>query len=828
MGCCEKVFTPQEDWLEKGFMTNTDPKRERTFKRLDAVRKTPIMLCTDRAKYFTESMRETEDKPMELRYALALKNMAEKMPVYIGPDDLIVGRVESRPGRCGTLHPEVDGGYMNLVGGANLCDRADAAYIVPEEDRRVLDEEVAPYWNHKSFPEAYEAILPEETRRVIYGPNKDNIYYQAGIVFSSGNNRSSQNWVTDWEKVIKRGMKAIKEDAQKRLDAIDHPRDLMTKGVFLNSCIISCDAIVTWANRYADEAERQANDPATPEARRAELQKIAKICRRVPEYPAETFQEALQSEWFAYMFTRLEQLVAGSLSLGRLDQILYPYYKKDIEEGRITRDEARELLESTWVNMSEAMVILVSPAGGSFTEGYAHFEGVTIGGQLVTGEDATNDLSYLILESKQGVPINYPDLAVRIHAGTPDKFLHKVVEVIKDGQGYPKLFNDEEIVPMYLAKGVPYEKALDYVVTGCAEHRVPNFETYIHPGGVVNAGSVLEMVLHNGRVPKYGDTLMGLETGDPREFKTFEEFFEAYKKQHIYMEKQALVQQRALDVVFPKYLACPFTSMLHDLAYEQCEDLHGNVTGGMREAFVDICGLGTFADSMAAIDTLVYKEKKFTMDELIKALDADFEGYEVIQQLCLNAPKYGNDDPYVDGFAREIERFHCDYLETQVDEPGEVISLRFLPITLHIALGKIVGATPNGRKATTPLSEGTGATHGCDTHGPTGLLASNAHSKTRGIRNRQARLLNMKLSPGTVAGEEGTRRMMSLVRSWCDLKINHIQFNIINQETLQSAKKEPDKYRNLVVRVAGYSAYFTELSPELQDEIIARTEHEAV
>ncbi len=527
-------------------------------------------------------------------------------------------------------------------------------------------------------------MLPGDTRKIIYGPDMDNIYYQSGILFISDNNRSSQNWVQDYEKVLKRGIKDIKEDAQKRLTEI-RAWDKMTKGIFLEACITCCDAIVTWANRYADEAERLANLAETTEKRRQELNKIAAICRKVPEYPAETFQEALQSEWFVYMFTRLEELVAGSLSLGRLDQILWPYYEKDIREGRITRDEARELLESVWVNLSEALVILVSPAGGSFTEGYAHFEGVIIGGQKVDGSDATNDLSYLILESKQGMPITYPDLAVRIHAQTPEKFLHKVAEVIKDGQGYPKLLNDEEIVPMYLAKGVPYETALDYVVTGCAEHRVPNYETYIHPGAVVNMGSALEMVLHNGRVPKFGDALMGLETGNPEDFKTFDEFFEAYKKQHINLEKHALIQQSALDVVFPKYMAAPFTSMIHVLSYEQCIDLHEHVQGGMREIFVDACGLATFADSMAAIKKLVYEEKKFTMGELIKALDANFKGYEVIEQLCKNAPKYGNDDSYVDQFAKEMERFHTEYLATQKGSSDEVISIRFLPITLHIA-----------------------------------------------------------------------------------------------------------------------------------------------
>lgn len=827
MGCCDREFlSPQEEWMENGILNNVSEDRQRTFKRLDEIRKTPIMLCTDRAKYFTESMKETEDKPLELRYALALKKMAEKMPIYIGPDDLIVGRVESRPGRCGTLHPEISGGYINHVGGGEMCDRCDAAYLVPPEDRRVMEEEIAPYWQHKSFPEAYAEMLPEETFKLIYGPDTDDIYRASGVLFPSGTERSSQNWVTDYGKVVDHGIKAIKEDAQRRLDEIDNTRELMTKGVFLNAAIISCDAIVTWANRHADEAERLAALPETSESRKQELLEIAKACRNVPENPATSFREALQSEWFVYMFTRLEEHVGGSLSLGRLDQILWPYYKKDIDEGNITRLEARQLLESVWVNLSEAMIILMSPAGGSWTEGYAHFEGVTIGGQKTDGSDATNDLSYLILESKQGMPINYPDLAVRVHSQTPEKFLHKVAEVIKDGQGYPKVFNDEEIVPMYLAKGVPYEKALDYVITGCAEHRVPNFETYIHPGAVVNMGSCLEMVFHNGRVPKYGDTLMGLETGDPESFETFEEFYEAYWKQHHYLEKHALIQQQALDVVMPQYLACPFTSMLHDLAYEQCEDLQKNVKHGMKEVFVDPIGLATFADSMAAVKKLVYEEKKVSMHDLIAAMDANFEGYDIIKQLCLNAPKYGNDDPYVDQFAKDVEYYHCKYLAEQEHEPGEVISARFLPITLHIALGKVVGALPNGREAGTPLSEGTGATHGCDTHGPTALLKSNAHSKTRGITNRQARLLNMKLTPGSVAGEEGTRRLMDLIRTWCDLKLNHIQFNIINQETLIEAKEEPDKYRNLVVRVAGYSAYFTELSGELQDEIIARTEHE--
>lgn len=821
--CSGMILTPQEKWLE-GMIKNEDKGRERTFRRLDAVRKSTVLLCTDRARLFTESMKTTENKPLELRWALALKHIAENMPIYIGEDDLIVGRGESRQGRCAMLYPEVDGGYMDRVG-ENMCDREDAQFYVSKEDAKIMSEEIAPYWKDKSWPEVYAGYLPEETKTAIFGPDKENIYYQSGMVFVSGNNRSSQNWVQDYPKVLKRGIKDIKREAEERLAAIKYPEERITKGIFLEASIISCDAIVIWANRHAQVAREMAAKESNPD-RKKELLEIAEVCDWVPENPARTFKEALQAEWFVYMFTRLEQLVAGSLSLGRLDQILYPYYKKDMEEGRITRNEARELLESVWVNLSEAMICLVSPAAGAFTEGFAHFEGVTIGGQTRDGRDAVNDLSYLILESKKGLPINYPDLAVRIHAQTPEKFLKAVVEVIKDGQGYPKLLNDEEIVPMYLAKGIKPEDALDYCVTGCAEHRVPNRETYIHPGAVVNMGTALEMVLYNGRTKKFGDVKIGPETGDPRKFATYEEFFAAYRTQHLYLLDQCLIQQAVLDKVVPEYLATPFTSTLHDIANEQCKDLNEYVAGGMREVFADYCGFGTIADSLAAIKKLVYEDKKLTMDELVEAVKTNFEGKEAIRQMCLHAPKYGNNDLYVDNIAKEIETFHMQYLEDQKYEVPQILSSRILPITIHILMGKMTGATPNGRKAGTPLSEGASASHGCDTNGPTALLKSNANSKNRSGRNRQARLLNMKLSPNSVKGEEGTRKLMSLIRSWCDLKVNHIQFNIINKETLLAAQKDPEKYRSLIVRVAGYSAYFTELSKQLQDEIISRTEHD--
>lgn len=829
MSCCERtdlILTPQEKWMESGILTNVDESRMRTFKRLDAIRKTPIYLCTDRARLFTEGMKMYERRPLVLRWALAMKHVTENIPLYIGPDDIIIGRGESKPGRCGMLYPEIDGAYLDTVG-RDLCDRPDAPYYYTEEDYQIMANEIAPYWKDKSWPEFFAMTLPEETRRIIFGEKTNNFYKQLNMVYCSGNTRSSQNWVQDYEKVLKRGLKGLRDDALQRLEELkSEPLLYAEKHPFLEACVVTCDAISIWVKRYAELAREMAEKETNPQ-RKQELLDSAEICGWVPENPARTFKEAMQSHWFIYMYTRMEQLVGASLSLGRLDQMFYPYYKKDLEEGRITPDEARGLFESLWVNMSEAMSILVSPAGGAFSEGYAHFEGVTLGGQTKDGVDATNELSYIILDSKKGLPINYPDLAVRIHNRTPDKFLKAVAEIIKDGQGYPKLFNDEEIIPLYLGKGISYEDALDYCVCSCAEYRVLNKETYIHPAGTLNMAAMVKMVLNNGRSPEYDNIQYGLETGDPRNFKTFDEFFDAYKKQHLYFLNHVCIQQNTLDMVKPRFLAAPLTSMLHDLCYEQCKDINDYVEGGLREKFCDMTGFGTCVDSLAAIKKLVYEDKRITMDELIKALDANFEGYEAIRQMCLNAPKYGNDDPYVDSIAKEIDAIHLDYLSKQKGVMPEIVSMRMVPVTIHIFIGKVTNATPNGRKAGLPLSEGSSASHGCDTHGPTSNMLSNAKSKNMRFRNRHTRLLNLKLSPGSVAGEEGTKKLMQLIRTWCDLKLYHVQFNIINRETLEAAQEDPEKYRNLVVRVAGYSAYFVELSNDLQNEIIARTEHSA-
>ncbi len=484
-----------------------------------------------------------------------------------------------------------------------------------------------------------------------------------------------------------------------------------------------------------------------------------------------------------------------------------------------------ELLECLWLNMAQFIDLQVSPTFIAFNEGHAHWEALTIGGKIRDGRDATNELSYLILRSKREFPLNYPDLVARVHSLSPDHFLHEVCETIKEGSGFPKMLNDEEIIPLFIAKGASIEEANDYAASGCTEVRMPNRDSYTSPCAWVNLATVLEMTLNDGRIKAFGNEQFGPKTGDPRNFVTYDDLWKAYCAQQEYVLKHVFTQQYVVDKLRPKYLATPLSSALHDLSMNECKDLHSSeIEGGVKLGYYDLIGFGTVIDSLSALKKLVYEDKRLSMTEYMDALDCDFDGKEVIRQLCLNAPKYGNNDSYADTIGRQVEQRAVEFSSNYRTAFGGELDVRYVPLTSHIPLGKIVGATPNGRKAGEYLSEGASASHGADVKGPTGILLSNANTKNTGFKERAARLLNIKLTPAAVAGAEGTKKLVSLIRTFCDLKLWHLQFNIINRETLLAAQKEPQKYKSLLVRVAGYSAYFVDLSPELQNEIIA-TEH---
>jgi pyruvate formate-lyase/glycerol dehydratase family glycyl radical enzyme len=828
MDCCD-VLSPHETRLQEEMTGNTakyEKGRERIFRIMKGFQMKRPKIDIERARYFTESMKQTEGQHLTLRWAKALKTIAEKMTVYIDDHQLIVGR-SGKQGRYGILYPELDGDFLDLAI-EQLSQRVQSPFDIAPEDVQVVIDEIAPYWKGKTYHEALAVALPEETARRTFDP-KDPLLSRF-IVNETSSFRSCLQWVHDYEKGLKKGFKRMKEEAMERLQALDpfSPTDTVEKKPFLEAIVTLCDAIVIWAKRHSRLAADMAAKEKDPQ-RKAELLEIARICNKVPEHPAETFHEAVQSQWFVQMFSRIESKTGTIISNGRMDQYFYPYYKKDLDEGRITEEKAIELLELMWVSMAQFIDLYISPAGGAINEGYAHWEAVTIGGQTKEGRDATNELSYLFLKSKREFPMHYPDLAARIHSRSPERFVWEISETIKEGSGFPKLINDEEVVPLFLSKGAQFAEALDYAVSGCSEGRMPNRDTYTSPCAYINFAAAIEMTLYSGKMKKCGDEQIGLETGDPRNFKSWEEFWNAFLAHQTDFIKHAFIQQHHIIRLRAQHFAVPLASALHDLCMEHCLDLHQpKIPGGIDMGYFEYIGYGTVVDSLSAIKKLVFEEKRLTMGELLDALHSNFEGKEDVRHMLLNVPCYGNNDPYADAIAKAVDRAAVEFTHKYSKELGVHLDLRLVPFTSHVPFGKAVSATPNGRKAFTPLSDGSSASQGADKNGPTAVLLSNFTTKNCDYRERAARLLNIKFTPKCVAGDEGTRKLVSFIRTWCDLKLWHVQFNVINKQTLVSAQKNPEKYRSLIVRIAGYSAYFVDLSSDLQNDLIARTGHEQI
>ena len=772
-------------------------------------------------------MKETEGQPLVLRWAKALMHIAENISVCVQEDQLLLGRAGC-DGRYGILYPELDGDFLDIAVRELPTRRTSPATITPEDAKRVI-EEIAPYWKGKTYHEDLNAALPPEVHKLTYDDPEGLI--SRFIVNETSSFRSSIQWVHDYAKILKRGFNGIKKEAQEKLAALDpmSAKDDREKRPFLEAVVIVCDAIVLWAKRHAVLARELAEKERNP-TRKAELLRMADNAERVPGEPARDFWEACQSQWFTQMFSRIEQKTGTTISNGRMDQYLYPYYKQDRAAGTITDKQAMELLECMWVGMAEFIDMYISPTGGAFNEGYAHWEAVTVGGQTPDGRDASNELTYLILKSKREFPLHYPDLAARIHSRAPERYLWDVAETIKDGSGFPKLINDEEVVPLYVSKGATFEEALDYAVSGCTEARMPNRDTYTSGGAYINFAAAVEMALRNGRMKKYGDRVLGVETGDPRSFKTWEEFWNAYVQQHMLFLKTAFTQQYIINKLRARHFAQPMGSAMHDLCMKHCMDLHQEqIPEGINLGYFEYMGLGTVVDSLAAVKKLVFEEKKLSMDKLLEALDANFEGYDDVRALLRSAPCYGNNDEYADAIGRDIDRISVEYAgKYGMRDLGMHNDVRYVPFTSHVPFGKVVSATPNGRTDGFPLSDGTSASHGADVNGPTAVLLSNYNTKNMGMRDRAARMLNIKFTPKCLEGEQGTEKLVSFIRTFCDLKLWHVQFNVLNRETLLAAQKDPQKYRNLIVRIAGYSAYFVDLSPDLQNDLIARTEHDAM
>jgi formate C-acetyltransferase len=821
------ALSAQEAAIEGGKKVMHGTVTDRVLRLYEAIRAYgPPRVSLDRAVQFTESFQETEGQPMVLRWAKALKWYAEKAPIAIFPGELIVGRPNTWLGRWGLVYPELDGSVMPA--GVDMFRKnkgKPGEVVVTDEDAKIINDILTPYWTGKDYATGLHRELPEETRFILYGPDPKNTVMMTCVLVTTSIMRHSQNWTPDFTKILTRGVKGIREEAMAKLAALSNPRDFVYKKPFLEAVILTCDAMTTWSRRYAQLAGELAKNEKEA-TRKTELEQIAEICKWVPENPARTFYEALQAEWWGQMFNRVEQ-TSSAMGQGRMDQYLLPFYQKDLAEGRITKESATELLHCLWLQMAQCVEIKINPAYAAGTEGFSKYEDVVLGGQTPDGRDATNELTYLILESTRALQITTPEPCIRIHTNTPDRLLHYAVEVIKDGKGFPKLLNDDMVIPYYLANGATMQEALDWCVSGCCENRLPNRDTHCTGNGALNYGAVTEMTFRNGKLKVLGDLQFGLQTGDPRTWTSYEDVWKAFCTQLEYLSRHVLIQQYVAMRIKPNYFAAPATSMLHDLAMAECRDLHTHgeyFLGAIDHSCFETIGKGTAIESLAAVKYLIFDTKKLTWDQVLTAIEDNWQGHEVVRQLCLNAPKYGNGIEWVDQIGWEIDHFILEFLRKYPKPHNQPFVLRSIPVTFHNPLGMVTWATPNGRPARQYLSEGISCSQGVDTKGPTVLLQSMARARIVGYREKAGELINMKFSPATVAGEEGTRRLMQIIRVWHDLKHWHIQFNIINKETLLAAQQEPEKYRDLIVRIAGYSAYFVDLTPALQAEIIARTE----
>jgi formate C-acetyltransferase len=584
---------------------------------------------------------------------------------------------------------------------------------------------------------------------------------------------------------------------------------------------ITADALIRYAERHAEKA-RELQKTEKNKERRKELKKIAEVCSHVPANAPRDFWEALQYYWFIHLGVVTELNPWDSFNPGRLDQHLYPFYEKGLEDGSLTREKAEELLQLLWIKFNNHPAPPKVGVTAEESNTYNDFALINTGGVKSDGSDAVNELSYLILDVVEEMRIPQPSSMVQISKKTPDDFLKRALRIIKTGFGQPSVFNTDIIIQELLRQGKAIEDARNGGASGCVETGAFGKECYILTG-YFSLAKVLEITLNNGLDPGTGKKI-GLETGYPTEFSSFDELFAAFKKQLNYLIDIKIKGNNIIERLYAEHLPVPFLSLLIDDCVAKGRDYND---GGARynTNYVQGVGLGTITDSLTAIKYQVFDKRQVTLRELLTALRADFDGYENLRQTLLNkTPKYGNDDEYADNIMKAVFEAYYDSVEGRPTTKGGHYRINLLPTTVHIYFGKALGATPDGRKAKEPVSEGVSPVQGADRKGPTAVIKSVSkidHARTGGT------LLNQKFAPELLADEDGLDRLAHLIRTYFKLDGHHIQFNVVNAETLREAQKHPEKYGDLLVRVAGYSDYFVNLSTELQNEIIKRTEHKS-
>ncbi len=780
----------------------------------------------ERCLSLTNSFKKTEGDPKEIRRAKALAEILQNLSIDIGPDELIVGGTTTKP-RGVHLFPEQSIEWLREELDT-LATRECDPVMISEEDKEILRKEVFPYWEGKTVMDTFNRMIPE-------GQLKD--------LFTTGHISSRQPYYTiaqtSWftpKEILPLGFRGLKMKAEHKIEGLDLTQaEDVDKLLFLEAVKIACDGATAFIKRYAALARELGESEANTD-RKNELERIAETCEWISEDPPRTFQEVLQFSLFAYVIERLEASLNDIMCPGRFDQWLYPYYKKDIDEGRLTREEALELLECFYIKLCDVWVARPKQLAMQYG-GYTMWTTTNIGGVAPDGGDTTNELSYLVLQAVADLRLHLPDIALRLHKETPDDFLMKACEVLRLGTGNPKFYNDEQIVPlmMKITNGaISLEQARDYYNSGCVELRLEDpFAPGFHLIYVTTSmAAPLEYVFTNG-VARISGKRIGVETGDPRKFSSYEEVEEAFRKQHAHLFRLwQEAQNFAMAATLNSTVALPFASAMHPVCIENGVSLvkGAGLPPDLQFWFSQSAhtGLAEAADSLAAIKKLVFEDKVISMPELIDALDNDFEGREDLRQMLISsAPKYGNDDDYVDSVAKEVYSIMAEEHYKYRNYLGGYWVPYILTLTSNIWFGQRIGALPNGRKAWTPMADSSGPTYGYDRTGPTAVIKSCGKINRATLEQGTpiTALLNMRVSPIMLEGDKGLKNMSAFLRAFCELGVFHVQFNVVSTEALRDAQAHPEKYPDLLVKVAGYSAYFTQLSTAIQDNIIQRTEH---
>jgi pyruvate formate-lyase/glycerol dehydratase family glycyl radical enzyme len=760
-----------------------------------------IKLDLQRSRLMTESYKETEGQPMVLRRAKALEKILTQMDIYIQDWERIVGNNVSIPQG---LYFGID---MNWRSVKRIVEEEEGKTLLHEEGRKELAEMIE-YWKGKCMSDIQQNVFSGEVLE------RWKISRGGTVMWSHW----SELGIPNYEKIFRVGLKGIIKEAEQRLVEIDQevPPDYIDQKEFLQAVIISLKAVVSFANRYAEMARQKADQSRDPEDV-ARLQTIAEICDKVPEHPPETLAEALQSFFFIHVVRYMEY---STLGIGvRFDKVFGPFYENDLKNGRITRDEALRLMQLLWVKFHE-LGLIYSPTLSSIYGGVASLQAITLGGVDSAGNDITNDMTYLVLETANLMQTPEPTIAMRYHDGTPRELLSRATDVIRTGIGYPSFFNDKTLLPLLEKWNVPREHATDYAVSGCVYIEIPGKNIARRAYGGISLPAALLHALNQGVEPSNGQQI-GARTPDPLTFKSAADVMDAYLEQVRFFFDRLCKIENISQTLYERYLPRPFYSALLDGCIEQGKDCRKWAYPSAVADFCIILGPTNVADGIAAIKKNVFDDKKISMEELLRALADNWEGHEHIRQLMLNAPKYGNDDDYADAIAAEVQHRTAEVMAESRNRFGYPCRGDGSGISATYAAGAILPATPDGRKAGEPLADATlSPVFGMDQRGPTAVLKSASKISTVKTHNH---LLNQKFMPSALEGEMKDV-FISYLRSWGDLGISHIQFNVVDRETLIDAQNNPEKHSDLLVRVAGYSAYFVDLSKGLQDSIIKRTE----